>query len=86
MSASCSGFKSNNFGEMDQSTDQMREKRVAVQRSEDLRRVRKAEKSGEREDDEAVLERLSDLRARPARGPPHVRCLHTSLLRSGEGA
>jgi hypothetical protein len=35
---------------------EVREQRVAIERAEELRRVREPEKRGEREDDEAVLE------------------------------
>ena len=60
---------------------EMREQRVAIERTEELRRVRKTEKRREREDDEAVLERLGDLSACAPRCSSHVRCLHESLLR-----
>src|SRR5207237_4348047 len=42
---------------------EMREQRVPIERAEELRRVRETEKRREREDDEAVLERLGDLSA-----------------------
>src|SRR6185503_14161283 len=56
----------------------VREKRVAIECAEDLSRVRKTQKSREREDDEAVLESLLD-RWACAHERPSLACWRESL-------
>jgi hypothetical protein len=59
---------------------QMSEQRGAIESAKDLYRVRETEKNREREDDEGVLERLSDLSA-CAHDPPPSAYWRESLAR-----